>query len=271
MRRVLPILVVYKCQMKDSAAYQSVIHENGFREWVVYDNSPADYVQQAALPPCVHYYHDVENGGLSKAYNYGAKVAEQLGYEWILLLDQDTSFPSDAVAAYFRAIDEGPKRLLAPQVVLDSGAAFSPARTTLFKTCPVRLAEGTYSLHDYSVINSGCCIPLSLYQAAGGYNEKVRLDFSDYQFQRRLKAVEPRFSLLPVVLVQDFSNNEQDVQRLMTRYLLYLHSARYCEHDGWKDRLAFQIQLFKHTLALSLRTHSLKFLANYIKKYLFKL
>ena len=266
-KRILPIIVIYRSPLAESIAYQTMVCRNGIAEFVLYDNSPADYREnEGDLPEGTHYYHDVENGGLSKAYNYGAKIAGDLGYDWILLLDQDTEFPVGAYEAYLKALDH--QTMLVPNVVLANGQPFSPSRPKMGGMVPLNLAEGEYSLQEYAAINSGCCVPLSLFIAAGGYKSDVRLDFSDYQFQRRLRKVSSQLYVLPVTAQQDFSNDETDVQKLLNRFLLYLDGARHCEYDGIRDRIDVHLQVLKHTLALSARTRKMKFIVCYLKKYL---
>ena len=268
-KNILPVLVLYRCQLVNSVAYKTFIQVNLISEFVVYDNSPENFEQdQSRITSSIHYFHDTENGGLSKAYNYGARVAHQLGYKWLLLLDQDTAFPVSAYQYYTDALDEDV--LLAPNVVLKNGKPFSPCQSTWKGIKAVTLPPGKHALKEYNVINSGCCIPLHLFMEAGGYKESVRLDFSDFQFQQRLRQVSSDFYILPFSLEQDFSNDETDVVILMKRFLLYLESALQCDDENFKAKYKRNLQVLKHSIALTVRTHSLKFLINYINKYLFR-
>ena len=266
-KRILPIIVIYRCQLDEAIAYQTLIQAAAVTEFVVYDNSPSDYNQEEGrIPQGAHYFHDTDNGGLSKAYNYGVEVAERLGYEWVLLLDQDTQFPTGAYAHYCEGMAH--QMLIVPNVVLKSGQPFSPCRPQWKGMLPLNLPTGEYSLKAYNVINSGCCLPVDLFKRAGGYKEDVRLDFSDYQFQRRLRKVSDRFYVLPMTVMQDFSNDEIDLKKLQNRFLLYLEGAACCECDGVGDRLCLLLAVLKHSVALSLRTHSSYFIVSFLRKYL---
>ena len=269
-KSILPIVVIYHCQLTEATAYTSFIQKNGIAEFVVYDNSPADYRQQpGVIPSTAHYYHDDKNGGLSKAYNYGASKAEELGYDWVLLLDQDTFFPEGAWEVYQKSV--ACRKLMAPSVVLTQGAPFSPCRPTWMGMKPVRLPAGEYSLKEFSVINSGCCVPVALFRAAGGYKESVRLDFSDYQFQRRLRRVSDHFVLIAVEAVQDFSNKEQDPVKLLTRFRFYLEGALQCDSETPAERIKRHVQVLKHSIALTARTKNIQFMKLYTTKYLLHL
>ena len=265
--KILPIIVIYHCQLPESRAYTSFIKKNGLTDFVVYDNSPAEYCQAPGnIPSTAYYFHDSNNGGLSKAYNYGAAIAEANGYDWILLLDQDTYFPDNAYEVYRQALKSD--KMLAPSVVLENGAAFSPCRSEWLGMKALRLPLGTYSLYDICVINSGCCITLALFKKAGGYKETVKLDFSDYQFQRRLRKVSEQFDLINVELVQDFSNDEQDAAKLFLRFCFYLEGALQCDSETFSEKLKRHLQVLKHTVALTVRTKKLQFFKLYVKKYI---
>ena len=268
--KILPIVVIYCCKLEESVAYQTFIVRNGIQAFVVYDNSPSSYQQDMSLIPSgAYYYRDMNNGGLSKAYNYGAETAEKYGYNWVLLLDQDTNFPQGSLEAYQQFLCKN--SLLVPNVVLKNGGAFSPCIPMWTKRAPTHLDEGEYSLFSYNVINSGCCLPVDIFREAGGYKQDVRLDFSDFQFQRRLRKVKPLFYVIPLTAVQDFSNDETRPEKLIQRYLLYLDGALHCDGESFRERISRNILILKHTLALSVRTHSLKFIVCYLKKYLFQL
>lgn len=265
--KILPIIVIYRCQLRDAVAYATFVRQNKFAHLVVYDNSPADYHQtEKNIPHEIHYVHDIHNGGLSKAYNYGATLAKELGYDFVLLLDQDTEFPADALQQYIAATKY--HMLIVPNVVLKTGLCFSPVSSGWFGVRPVNLPEGVYSMSTYNAINSGCCVPVDLYWQAGGYNEAVRLDFSDYEFQRRLRNVSTSLYVLPLVARQDFSNDEQNKEKLLTRFHFFLEGANGCELSGVRERMQMFVMVLKHTLALSLRTKNWKFIILYLKKYL---
>ena len=60
---------------------------------LVWDNSPEPLEDSAALP--FQYIHSVQNIGVAGAYNRGMELAESMRCSWLLLLDQDTTIPSE--------------------------------------------------------------------------------------------------------------------------------------------------------------------------------
>jgi hypothetical protein len=109
------------------------------------------------------------------------------------------------------------------------------------------------------LINSGLCVSTDLFCSVGGYNEKVRLDFADFQFMYRVRKKTHTLQLLNAVAVQDFSNEETDVKRLYSRYQKFLEGAGSVQVESFKERMRIIWLVFLHTLALTKRTKSMCF------------
>lgn len=270
MQPIFPAIIIYKCKLQEAESYNSFIKANAFERFFVYDNSPGDYAQEdvAKLYPGVIYVRDEANSGLPKAYNLAAQKAKELGCKRLLLLDQDTHFPQEALQAYLDAQDfDG---ITAPRIITTLGKPFAPANLTVWYPTPTHLPAGEYSLYKYMTVNSGLCIPVELFLQAGGYNENVRLDFADFQFQRRVRKVNPRLLLLPITLQQDYSGDCHDLQKQMVRFGLYLESALHCETEGFSDELSHHYTVLRRTLSLTLHNQSPAFLKAYFSQFLWQ-
>lgn len=270
MQTIYPVIVIYKTSLGDAPSYRTLIAPNHIQEFLVYDNSPADYHQkETSFPDGITYVRDITNSGLPKAYNLGAELAEERGCQRVLLLDQDTEF-DPAVWECYKA-SAGFPGITAPPIVTRQGAAFSPFDLTGLSQRAVRHPHsGEYSLFSAAVANSGCCIPVSLFRKSGGYAEKVKLDFADFQFMINVRRHFPRFLLLDApAAVQDFSNNCTDPQQMRHRFSLYLESARNFSAGSFLLQLKHHYIVFRHTLSLSLRTKSLTFLSQYVSRFIF--
>lgn len=264
--RIFPIVVLYQVELHASATYQSLLTQDGVGDFLVYDNSPADFAGTADLPRGAVYVRDVRNGGLPAAYNHGARLAAERGYSHILLLDSDTTFPDGAWQIYTEHLDD--EVLMGPALRLADGCPFSPCDVSGWFIRGVDLNPGMYDLKHYHLVNSGLCIPLLLFQKIGGYAPQVRLDFSDFQFQQSALRFSSSVLLLPFTALQDFSNEEQDTQKLLRRYRLYLQSARYCRFATLHRCLRHHLGIWRHTLALTLRQRSIQFLRVYFETVL---
>ena len=263
---VLPIVVLYNTDFHATTVWQSLLSHEPECRVLLYENSLEPLNQRYASSQ-VLYHHDPDNGGVSAAYNYGARQARQLdGVEAVLLLDEDTGFETDYLQVLDQLLHDHPSiNLFVPQVLYQGDFPFSPVRRGLRVHRGVMLSEGQYSLHDYLPVNSGACIRLSAFERVGGYQESIRLDFADFDFFSRLAEVSDEFWRVDRVAQQSFSNSETNVDRLYRRYLFYLEGAHEARKNKHIRRLV-DIGVLRHTLALTARTNSLRFL----KKYLFR-
>lgn len=268
MQSVYPVIVIFNVSLEKSLSYQTLIKRNDIESFLVYDNSPENYVQeQCEIPHGATYVRDTSNGGLPKAYNLAAQIAKEKHIARILLLDQDTAFPSDAWQAYLDNIDF--KGMTAPSMITQRGQSFSPVNIKGFLPHAMsQVSPTTYSLFDCAFVNSGCCIPTELFIKAGGYNDKVKLDFADYQFQLNLRKICPIVQVLHVQAIQNFSNESHDYERLLQRFMLYLESAHFCCFDSFLQYFKHYYEVFHHAVALSLRTRKISFISKYFTIFL---
>lgn len=270
---ILCTIVLYKTRLQESRSFSAVYAQakNTGAEisFFIYDNS-SDADPYASDFPGVHYVHCPENKGLGVAYNAAARYAKEKGFDWVLLLDQDTVLPDNFLQSYVKAIQENPGiQVFAPRVTLSGKSLLSPMKRWR-KQATHLVAEKTYPIRQYLVINSGLCVKTSLFMQSGGYDEKVWLDFADMQFIRKLLHVGVRrFYLLSCECMQHFSNLETDPEKLKQRFDIYIACARNCEYFDMADWIFRQYCVLSHTIGLTIRTRSVYFLKCFFTRYLF--
>jgi GT2 family glycosyltransferase len=270
MNSILIVVVLYQQPLEKSAAYLSLksnVNNADIKyEFFIYDNSP---VQQSTLEK-VHYVHDVNNSGLSKAYNQAARHARERGFEWLLLSDQDTSYPGNILKKYVDVIRNTPDvKLIAPKVWTKKGFLLSPCRYTHKRGKYLQSIEsGKLLINGLSIINSGMAVRVDAFTCAGGYNEKVPLDLSDHQFIERYKRKEQFFWVLDAEIVQDFSNEETNADRLYSRYCIFVNAVKNCERASAMDSIDYFVLAFRRAVKLALRTKQVRFIKWFIVNYL---
>lgn len=267
-KKIFPVIVLYRCLLSESRTYGTLLRGRYEGEFLVFDNSPEDYTRthQEPLPPGAHYVSDTANSGLPRAYNEGARLARSLGYQRVLLLDQDTEFPRGAFDCYLAHASE--KGMLVPTIITTLNKPFSPSDMTRWLPKPQMLACGTYSLKRYSAVNSGLCIEVDDFFRAGGYSKDVRLDFADFYFLYHLAQVNPDFHVLPIRAVQDFSGDCKDKEKKLFRYKLFLESALGCRYPKYSfSRFQHEYIVLRHTTSRCFRNRTLKYFYLYIKNY----
>lgn len=276
-KEILPIVVLYKKHLSEADSINSILDgdmQGLISDVYVYDNSPGG--QKNALPENgnyrgrnVIYIQDPDNSGVSIAYNSGLKKAAELGYKYVLILDQDTYFPSDSLSVYKKAVEDFPNiNLYVPSLITKKGEFCSPLKYALHRGFVIgQLDPGIYSLDTYSPINSGMLLNVGVALSCGGYNNNVYLDFSDFQFIERLKKVSSSFYLIPLSLQQDLSNEDENHKNLLIRYAIYCDCARRCHRESLSDDFIYFMMVLVRGLKLVTRTKRIEFLNVFYKKY----
>ncbi len=268
------IIVLYKQELVESITFKALnnfkIAKNQKVNLIVYDNTSQKQNYNSTTNVLIAaVINDFENPGVSKAYNAGVKIARQMGYKWVVLLDQDTDFSSNFINRMIVAINQHLHiKLFAPIIKLKNGSSFSPSRYKHKRGYLVELNEGMYSLEKYSPVNSGLVINIGAFYIAGGYNENVKLDFSDFQFIERFRKCYKDFYVFNSIAIQDFSNNEVDLKKLETRFGVYCVCAKNCSRESFTDNLAYLYSVFRHTTALALKTKKISFFKIFYYNYL---
>ena len=218
----------------------------------------------------IHYFHDPSNPGVSKAYNFASQYALLLKKEWLLVLDQDTSFPVDTFSKYVSAIQDNPSiKLFAPVLKISDGRIFSPSRYWFKRGFGLkRISFGVHGFKGLSPVNSGMMISLDAFGAVGGYDERVRLDFSDFMFIERFRKRFSEFCVVDVVGVQAFSDEEMNVSKLNERFGWYCEGARNCEKGSVWDWMQYMVVVCVRASMLAWRTRNLRFYRTVLERFL---
>lgn len=231
---LLVVLVTYKQSPRASTTLQSLEPQvraiGSTVSLLIYDNSPAAALEED-LPDArvwsITYRHDPSNAGVSAGYRAGAKLAASLGKRWLLLLDQDTRFASDALGAYFEAMHANSEvAIFSPRLragtVLVSPCMYRYKRGTSLRT----IASGWWPFHRMSVLNSGMYITLDAYTRCGGHDPALPLDFSDHEFVERLAKVTPGFVVVDTTAEHGFSGMEaESADSAAVRFRAYVRGA----------------------------------------------
>ncbi|RFM35849.1 glycosyltransferase family protein [Chitinophaga silvisoli] len=275
---ILPVIVLYK-QKLENAKSLAVLNDylkamGAEMDLFVYDNSPEPMYENSITFGNfkVQYVHDKVNAGVSKAYNTGAAYGLTLKKSWLLLLDQDTVFPSNFPVIYEDAVNRNPDiPLFAPVLKTQHGDIMSPGiyrrkRVYWVKSVP----EGKYSLQKYSPVNSGLLINLDAFQKAGGYNGAVRLDFADFQFIERLARHYNWFYTLDLVCEQDFSAYDTNPDKLRHRFAFFCEGARNCDRERVADSFWYLAWTIRRMGGLMLKNRDARYLQIFIQKYLLR-
>lgn len=256
---ILAILVVYGQSANQSSSWQSLQATEAGRQmrWLVFDNSPAPTTEP---PAATHYEYHPENPGVSAAYLRGAALAAEMGCRWILLLDQDSRFPTDWFERYVQALETHPNATLLVPGVPAGNRWMSPAKYRWHRGwLNTPMPAGPFSLLQYAPINAGMLIQLDAYQACGGHEAQVQLDFSDFAFLHRFQKQNPTAVLAYFTLQHSLSGIEQAVfEQRLKRFGYYCRDAAAFARTGGPAGWLWFWALWRSML-LSLRYRQLHF------------
>ena len=258
---------MYKRQ-DSTIAYKSLICRK-LNNTILYDNSiNAEF--NNSYSSYEGYIWDSNNSGLSAAYNFAAKYAQNKGYKWLLISDQDTYFPNNAVEAYEHAIKTNPDiKLFLPKVVTANGKIMSPVKSThYFSRLSHHSPSGIINPEKYAIINSGLCINVEAFFEVGKYNEKVWLDFADIQFIERFAKKYKDAYVIDLECTQSFSNEGQNINQKINRFKSFCDSIRHYEPNNRLNKFWIFCVTLKRALSLSKQSKSIEPLSIFVKYYL---
>ncbi len=270
MDKILFVVILYNQKLSESNVYKSLLSnkEDSFDGIIVFDNSK--YNQQKDIDTLklniIYIWNKGVNYYLSKNYNTASKYAIENDYNWLLLLDQDTIFPNDAISKYKSAISDYPnEKIFAPKHKIQNGRYLSPAKPLL----PLKkvACEGSYNINKFIFINSGLLINISLFCSIDGYDEDINLDFSDFQFFEKAKKEIKSVFVLDIECHQNFSNENKDKSSLLHRYEIFCKNATNFKANNKIDRIEIFLLVIKHTLSLLVRCKSISVIKILINKY----
>lgn len=187
--KILIVVVRYQTPLEDSETIRTLrpalagdTQASRTFSTLIWDNSSVAQ-SPAELPIEVEYRHSTENVGVSGAYNYAMELAEQRGFSWLLLLDQDTLLPQGFLAVMHghaeRLEREEQIAAVAPTVLME-GHPVSPKIMSRWGGAkdPAPGFQGSVS-KELIIMNSGMLLRVSALRRIGGYSMDFWLDFSD--------------------------------------------------------------------------------------------
>lgn len=225
------VIVIYRSTLTESAAFQSLCL-SGFhspKDIFIYDNSPQPQIIPAQNER-IHYYHNPENAGVSGAYNRAFDEARRLNKKWLMLADQDSRFKTEMLDRYAQSIRLYPDENIFAPLVMSNTKRISPFRLIGGKGIQIRARQpGIHFFRHLNVINSGLLISLTSFEAAGGYDNRFPLDFSDVVFIERVSKVTGRFVLIDAKLLHSLSSEGDgynNTEMVLDRFDKFCNAAK---------------------------------------------
>jgi rhamnosyltransferase len=146
------------------------------------DEAETRMLRDVAANPSITLILNSDNLGIARALNIGVERAVTRGFEWALLLDQDSSVDEHLVDTLFAVYAAYPAR---DQLAVVGGG---------FRDADTESPEPPHEAHANrweeleSVITSGSLIPLRAHAAIGPFREEFFIDHVDTEYCFRARA-----------------------------------------------------------------------------------
>ena len=271
----LAVLVLYETRLEHCESFLSLsknLENSGSKmDIVVYDNSPEPvYETETGFDNWnIHYIHDRSNPGVSKAYNEGFKIGRKLDKKWLLLLDHDTTFPEDALVKYFDAMNSNKNSVLFAPILKVNNKIYSPSKYYLKRGFRLKsIKAGLNTIRKKTLLNSGLCISLAAFEKIGGFNEKVKLYFSDFNFIDKYRRHYTGFIVLDTICEHKmFTIENKNAQSQLRRFIYFCEGARN-SGDKWIDFCIYFSFAFLRAIKLSITFKTFGFIMVFFHNFL---
>jgi GT2 family glycosyltransferase len=259
--RILAIVALYKQTAAESHAlssFFSILNDHpqvaSRFSLVVYDNSPHGHEVADTFP--VDYVHDPLNGGLAAAYNYALQRAIQSGFEWLLLLDPDTTLSSEffvELLACANGLQTEDKVVAIVPKLMVRGTILSPAEHFIdfirhqFRNSVLTLDQAAGVQRErISAYNSGSTLSVSVLRSIGGFPEEFWLDYLDHAVFHTLSSSGYRVYVLHAVLEHELAESDLNARPIWRFRNMLRAQSLFVKYAGsFSDRLLYRLWLLR--------------------------
>jgi rhamnosyltransferase len=152
-----------------------------------------------------------ENKGIGHALNLGISKAKELGYIWLLTMDQDSLIDKNMIHEFIVAIKKHPNIYsLTPNIIVNN------LKSTV-KDSSVEYA-----------ITSGNLVNLTVFDTIGKYNEDLFIDCVDFDFSLRLRKLGFKILRVSKASMEHELGEPKDIPKIILKfYTIHSHIRRY--------------------------------------------
>jgi rhamnosyltransferase len=142
-----------------------------------------------------------ENRGIGHALNRGVLRAREMGFAWLLTMDQDSLVDPTFVSAFQAAVEQ-------------DSACVCLAPTTAYNG---RIPDQPFGEVGYA-ITSGNLVRLSVFDSVGLYDEGLFIDCVDFDFSLRVRRAGYAVHRVPAAVMHHQLGEAVDVPRFVSKY-----------------------------------------------------
>lgn len=263
------ITVLYNKRWADTNLATSLrrIHElSGYKlSIIVVDNSPV-YNQgiNAEIAENIIYIANKQNEGVSKSYNTAAEYAIQNGKQWLWFFDQDFTLQREFAQILYQSINKYTNcNLFCPSLVCND-ILISPYKKRMWRSIVLKnIQPGIVDSRKYFVINNGLFVTVDAFNAIGGFNTAIPLDFSDDYFIMQYAKIYKQFCVIDYTGEHKLSSFEHySKEQALARFNFFCKGAAGILDNSHKNGILY-VWVFLRAIKLVFLYKEIKFLGVY--------
>lgn len=263
---IYALIVVYNKSCRNSNSITDIRQYAPDINLIVYDNSTKDFGNDKFCKENnIIYFTQNKNVGISKAYNFVINKFKFKKNDYLIMLDDDThltlGYLNEAKElAYSHQYDVNLPIVKANKKIISPYNYYMNCRTKMIQD-PTEIV-----ISKASGINSGMVINTNVFQKIH-YNEKLFLDYVDYDFMRRVHKIQGTIHVMHSVINQEFqyfNYDKKNINGALTRFKFDMHDYKIlCKETN--ENWFFYIHAIKFMLKQTIHYHSYSFLTLLLK------
>jgi len=266
---ILAVIVIYQRAPSESQAFCSfaqILNTNPdlakVFSLIVYDNSPERHEIETTIGFPTFYMHDPANGGMAAAFNFALAHAEEKHFEWLLLLDQDTSPTADFFCELVACTNSLRARQEVSSIVpklLVNGKVYSP-EAHFIDQLRHQYQRSSHSLRReivgvqqgrLSAYNSGATFRVSALLSIGGFPKAFWLDYLDHAVFHALSVRNYQMYVMRTEIEHEASQASLgNVPVWRQRNILWAQTLFVKQTGNFFDRLLYRIWVLRYSRSL---------------------
>jgi len=161
--------------------------------------------------------YNEENIGLAAALNMGIKYAIKRGFKWVLALDQDSLPDKNMINKMIKVYNE-----LSYDRKKDIGGIF-PYHIELQNKNKLKITDNSYKFTE-TAITSGSMFKIDIFKKTGFFEEKLFIDYIDYEFCLRAKKFGYKFIMVNNAILYHKLGDTKEIYFLNKKRVVTNHS-----------------------------------------------
>jgi len=246
--KIVILIVLYKKSIEECVSYRTLkecikLQDTRYK-LIIYNNSPEYELPESEDAIVIN---SDNNGRLSSAYNYAWRYALDEGYQWLLLLDQDSELSEDYFSCLSnfmqRTIDDGIVAVV-PKLV-DGDQVLSPRKISSVGWWENALQHTGIQSGRVVAFNSLSLLNVNFIRTIGGFSDKYPLDMLDHWYYNQIFLLRKQVYVLDCMISHNlsFQNYERDVD--LVRHTEFLEAERlFVKELGLKYYVGYKAKLF---------------------------